>query len=193
MKIPTLLTVTLSLLVMTMTAVRAAAIDNLRATFFSGRRHTQHALAAPQERFRSCGSPTSDLFSIQSVKSSQHLCSGCNACINIEGLLKGPIEKGSNVTLKVSKFFFTVIDRTYDLCDLLEKVGGEHKCPMEPTYKGLKACLPLDKSVVTDISADIKVSAVDAQQNPLFCIQGTAMVESHCPAEFGPGSPACTL
>ncbi|KAF9963261.1 hypothetical protein BGZ70_007536 [Mortierella alpina] len=192
MKILTSIIVVLSLMVMTMTAVRAAAIDNLRTTFFSGRRHRQHehALALPQERFSSCGSISSDIFSLQSVKSSQHLCSGCKACVSIEGLLKGRIERGAKVTLKVSKFFFTVLDKTYDLCDLLEKVEGGPKCPMEPTYKGLKACLPLDKSL---ISANIKVSAVDAQQRPLFCIEGTAMVESRCPAEFGPGSVACTL
>ncbi|CAO3567407.1 unnamed protein product [Mortierella alpina] len=193
MKILTSIIVVLSVVVMTMTAVKAAAIDNLRATFLSGRRHRQHALALPQERFSSCGSTSSDIFSLQSVKSSQHLCSGCKACVSIEGLLKGRIERGAKVTLKVSKFFFTVLDKTYDLCDLLEKIEGGPKCPMEPTYQGLKACLLLDKSVPTDISANIRVSAVDAQQRPLFCIQGTAMVESRCPADFGPGSAACTL
>ncbi|KAF9329663.1 hypothetical protein BG006_007287 [Podila minutissima] len=45
-----------------------------------------------------------------------HVCSGCKACIALEGFLQVPIVKGAT-RLQVSKFFF-VMDQTYDLCAL---------------------------------------------------------------------------
>ncbi|KAG0054054.1 hypothetical protein BGZ83_012043 [Gryganskiella cystojenkinii] len=149
-----------------------------------------HALSASDERFGSCGS-TKDVFQLSSVSSNRHLCSGCKACIDLEGRLKGTIDQGSNVRLQASKFFFTVYDETFDLCALLDKAENGPRCPIAPNQDGLRACLPLDKSLTTDISADLVVTATDSAMRPLFCIEGSAMVESTCPSDVGPGSQTC--
>ncbi|GJJ70187.1 hypothetical protein EMPS_02536 [Entomortierella parvispora] len=153
-------------------------------------RNNPHALSAEEERFKSCGG-SKDLFHIQSITSNRHLCSGCKACINIEGMLQGPVDEGSKVRLTVSKYIFTVFDQTYDLCAMLARIENGPRCPLAPNSDGLRACLPLDKSLTTGISAGIRVAAVDSKQNPLFCIEGSAMVEKDCPRDVGPGSYAC--
>lgn len=150
-----------------------------------------HALLASDERFSSCGNPSKDVFRIESVSSNRHLCSGCKACVDLEGILKGRIEKGSMVRLEVTKYFVTVFDKIYDLCDVLETDPEGPKCPIEPTAEGLRACLPLDKSLTTDVVAGIRVTGITSSRRPLFCIEGSAMVESNCPREVGPGSYAC--
>lgn len=111
-----------------------------------------HALLASEERFSSCGNPSKDVFRIEAVTSNRHLCSGCKACVDLEGVLKGRIEKGSMVRLEISKYFFTLFDKTYDLCDVLATVPEGPKCPIEPTAGGLRACLPLEKTLTTDVS-----------------------------------------
>ncbi|KAF9549009.1 hypothetical protein EC957_005001 [Mortierella hygrophila] len=154
---------------------------------------------AQGERFSSCGNPKTDLVTIASIESSEHLCSGCQACVKIDGILKGKVEKGAVVKVVVTKFFFTVFERTFDLCESLELVSGNEgeggagvKCPIEPTTaEGLRACFPLDKSLPTGISASIWVTGMTAEKKQLFCVQGSAWIEGNCPAEYGPGSAAC--
>lgn len=115
---------------------------------------------APSERFSSCGNPKTDLVTITSIQSSEHLCSGCQACVKIDGVLKEKVGKGAIVKVVVTKFFFTVFERTFDLCESLGLVPGNEgeggvgvKCPIEPTTaEGLKACFPLDKSLPTGVS-----------------------------------------
>ncbi|KAF8949808.1 hypothetical protein BGZ52_004699 [Haplosporangium bisporale] len=151
-----------------------------------------HAMSAEEERFSTCGSPATDMFQVSTISSSQHLCSGCSACIDIEGFLRVPINEGATVRLQVTKFFFNVFDKTYDLCALLETIKDGPRCPIAPNQNGLRACIPLDKSMTTDISASLKVTAYDSWKRQLFCIEGDAMVESECPNNVGPGSYACT-
>ncbi|KAF9368849.1 hypothetical protein CPB97_004210 [Podila verticillata] len=151
-----------------------------------------HVMSAEEERFSTCGSREKDMFQVSKISSSQHLCSGCRACIDIEGFLRVPIDEGATVRLQVSKFFFNLLDKTYDLCALLETVKDGPRCPIAPNQDGLRACLPLDKSMTTGISASLKVTAYDSWKRQLFCIQGDAMVESECPSNVGPGSYACT-
>ncbi|KAG0303274.1 hypothetical protein BGZ98_006847 [Dissophora globulifera] len=155
------------------------------------KKNNPHALSVSEERFSSCGHPGKDVFRLDSVSSNRHLCSGCKACVDLDGLVRDKVEKGSKIRLQVSKFMFTVFDRTYDLCDLLEMVKDGPKCPIEPSQTSLRACLPLHKSLATDIQANIKATGVTASQKPLFCIEGSAMIESHCPKDVGPGSAAC--
>lgn len=115
---------------------------------------------AHSERFSSCGNPNTDLVNITSIQSSEHLCSGCQACVKIDGVLKENVEKGAVVKVVVTKFFFTVFERTFDLCESLGLVPGNEgeggagvKCPIEPMpTEGLKACFPLDKSLPTGVS-----------------------------------------
>ncbi|KAG0031481.1 hypothetical protein BGZ82_006961 [Podila clonocystis] len=147
-------------------------------------------MSVNDERFSACGSRM-DMFQVQSVSSNEHLCLGCKACIDIEGILRVPIVKGATVRLQVSKFFFKVMDRTYDLCALLDTVMNGPRCPIEPNHNGLRACLPLDKSLTTDVSATLKVTAYDSLKRQLFCLEGEAMVESACPHSVGQGSLAC--
>ncbi|KAG0062905.1 hypothetical protein BGZ89_010310 [Linnemannia elongata] len=52
---------------------------------------------AHSERFSSCGNPNTDLVNITSIQSSEHLCSGCQACVKIDGVLKENVEKGAVV------------------------------------------------------------------------------------------------
>ncbi|KAK3835808.1 MAG: hypothetical protein JOS17DRAFT_519631 [Linnemannia elongata] len=154
---------------------------------------------AHSERFSSCGNSKTDLVNITSIQSSEHLCSGCQACVTIDGVLKEEVEKGAVVKVVVTKFFFTVFERTFDLCESLGLVPGNEgqggaglKCPIEPTTaEGLKACFPLDKSLLTGISASIWVTGMSAEKKQLFCVQGSAWIEGNCPAEIGPGSATC--
>ncbi|KAF9904837.1 hypothetical protein EC991_002265 [Linnemannia zychae] len=170
--------------------VRSRNQANLRA-YAAAHRH--------EERFSSCGNPAHDTISISTIQSSEHLCSGCNACVRIDGVLKERIEKGAVLRLQAFKFFFTVLDKTIDLCETLEAMGGALgasgvKCPIEPMAtgaEGLKACFPLERSYPTDISATLKVTGLTAEKKQMFCVQGSAWIEGNCPAEYGPGSPGC--
>ncbi|KAK3837507.1 MAG: hypothetical protein J3R72DRAFT_493241 [Linnemannia gamsii] len=153
-----------------------------------------------EERFTSCGNPVHDTISISSIQSSDHLCSGCKACVRIDGILKERIEKGAVVRLQAFKFFFTVLDKTFDLCETLETMGGGGaaggvRCPIEPMTtgaEGLNACFPLDTSFPTGISASLKVTGLTAvEKKPMFCVQGSAWIEGNCPAAYGPGSAPC--
>ncbi|KAF9310699.1 hypothetical protein BGZ91_007024 [Linnemannia elongata] len=154
---------------------------------------------AHSERFSSCENPNTDLVNITSIQSSEHLCSGCQACVKIDGVLKENVEKGALVKVVVTKFFFTVFERTFDLCESLGLVPGNEgeggagvKCPIEPMpTEGLKACFPLDKSLPTGISASIWVTGLSVEKKQLFCVQGSAWIEGNCPADYGPGSAAC--
>ncbi|KAF9349748.1 hypothetical protein BGX26_011990 [Mortierella sp. AD094] len=156
----------------------------------SKKKPNPHALSASEERFSSCGT-SNDVFRIQSISSNQHLCSGCKACIDLEGALVGTIEKGAKVRLEVSKYYLPVYDQEFDLCQILENVEEGPKCPIKPTNKGLRACLPLDKSLTTDVEAGIRVTGFTESGKSLFCVEGSAMVESQCPKDVGPGSYAC--
>ncbi|KAF9438837.1 hypothetical protein BGZ76_004148 [Entomortierella beljakovae] len=149
-----------------------------------------HALSVEEERFSSCGR-SSDVFRIQSISSNRHLCSGCKACINLEGFLSDTVSHGAKVRLEVSKYYYPLIDQEFDLCKILEGVKDGPKCPISPTSKGLRACLPLDSSITTDVSADLRVTGYTGSGKPLFCVEGSAMVESQCPRSVGPGSYAC--
>ncbi|KAF9305300.1 hypothetical protein BGZ74_010734 [Mortierella antarctica] len=107
-------------------------------------------------------------------------------CIVLEGFLQVPIVKGAT-RLQVSKFFF-VMDQTYDLC-APDMVKNGPRCPIG-TNHNVRACFPLDPSMTTDVSANLKVTAYDPWKRRLFCLEGEAMVESECP-QVGPGSLAC--
>jgi len=117
----------------------------------NGHNDNVHALAASEERFKSYGG-SSDVFKVKSISSNKHLCSGCQACIELEGDLQGTVDQGSTIRLQVSKFFFTVYDKTFDLCAMLEMIDNGPRCPLSPNSDGLRACLPLDKSLTTDVS-----------------------------------------
>ncbi|KAF9111431.1 hypothetical protein BGX27_004945 [Mortierella sp. AM989] len=149
-----------------------------------------HALSAEEERFTTCGT-TNDVFQIKTISSNQHLCSGCKACIDLDGVLTGTIDKGAKVRLEVSKYYISVFDQEFDLCQILEGVEEGPKCPIKPTDKGLRACLPLDTSLTTDVLAGIKVTGFTSTGKSLFCVEGSAMIESQCPKDVGPGSYAC--
>ncbi|KAG0281361.1 hypothetical protein BGZ95_004700 [Linnemannia exigua] len=181
--------------------------NNIRFSSQPSSRNHQAAFRAyasthqQEERFTSCGNPVHDTISISSIQSSDHLCSGCKACVRIDGILKERIERGAVVRLQAFKFFFTVLDKTFDLCETLETMGGEStggggvRCPIEPMAtgaEGLNACFPLDKSFPTGISASLKVTGLTAvEKKPMFCVQGSAWIEGNCPAAYGPGSAPC--
>ncbi|KAF9958678.1 hypothetical protein BGZ72_011123 [Mortierella alpina] len=127
-----------------MTAVNAAALDNLRAKFIPGRLHRQHALDVSKDRFRSCGKADDD-FSVKTIESSKHLCSGCHACINIEGLLKDPIEKGSKIKLKFPAHVQVTgvsADEKEELFCIEGIVSVESKCP-KGFGLGSTNCIPV--------------------------------------------------
>ncbi|ORZ24815.1 hypothetical protein BCR41DRAFT_393785 [Lobosporangium transversale] len=147
------------------------------------RNHNPYMLSAAEERFSSCGNPNSDFFKVDSISSNRHLCSGCKACIDIGGSLKGRIEKGAQVRLKITKFFLPVYEKTFDLCSILEDTEGDVRCPIEASNNHLHACIPLDTSIPTNIAASSTLSAVTANYEPLFCITGNAMIESNCPSD----------
>jgi hypothetical protein len=114
------------------------------------------------ERFLSCGNSKTDIVSLSSIQSSEHLCSGCQACVKIDGVLKEEIGKGASVKVTVSKFIFTVFEKTFDLCESLALVPGNEggdtgaavKCPIKPmAAEGLRACFPLSKSLPTGVSS----------------------------------------
>ncbi|KAF9430545.1 hypothetical protein BGZ94_006195 [Podila epigama] len=153
--------------------------------------HNPHALSAIDERFSTCGS-NNDLFQISGISSNRHLCSGCKACINIEGLLRAPVTQGATLNLEVSKFYIPLFSKKFDLCSLLESVPGTPRCPINPNHNGLRACLPLSSKFITDIPASLRVTAYDASNQQLFCVTGTATIESNCPNTVGPGSYSCT-
>lgn len=70
--------------------------------------------------------------------------------------------KGATVRVVVTKFIFTVYDKTFDLCESLGLVPGNEsgdggawavQCPIQPmAVEGLKACFPLSESLPTGVS-----------------------------------------
>ncbi|KAF9924354.1 hypothetical protein FBU30_005657 [Linnemannia zychae] len=166
--------------------IQQQVLERNRAAFAAY--STTHRL---EDRFTSCGNPQTDIVAIHSIQSSRHLCSGCNACVKIDGLLKERIMPGTTIRLQAYKFFFTIVDHTFDLCEMLTSLGSPVRCPIEPTNEGLKACFPLDRSLPTDISASIKVTGLSPDKRPMFCVQGSAWIEGSCPDGFGMNSSAC--
>ncbi|KAG0030644.1 hypothetical protein BGZ81_002380 [Podila clonocystis] len=132
--------------------IDAAAVMKKQSKHLDFRKMSKNirAMSAEDERFSACDSRM-DMFQVQSVSSNEHLCLSCKACIDTEGILRVPIVKGATVRLQVSKFFFKVMDRTYDLCALLDTVKKGPRCPIEPKHNGLRACLPLDQSLTIDV------------------------------------------
>ncbi|KAF9320306.1 hypothetical protein BG003_006501, partial [Podila horticola] len=77
----------------------AVAKKQLKNLDLSKMSKNPHDMSVEDERFSACGSHT-DMFQVQSVNSSQHFCSGCKACIDIESFLQVPIVKGATVRLQ---------------------------------------------------------------------------------------------
>ncbi|KAG0233201.1 hypothetical protein BGW41_001602 [Actinomortierella wolfii] len=155
-----------------------------------------HEDAMTRDRFSICNTWAEPAYKITNVTSTKYLCRGCQACIDIQGRLERPIEKGSQVRVKLSLFIFEAFDETYDLCELLERneaASTEAKatrCTVEPNSDGFRACLSLPDDIVPDVEADLKVLATNADGSLLFCLQGAAKVESQCPEGYASATAA---
>ncbi|KAF9097253.1 hypothetical protein BGX23_009372 [Mortierella sp. AD031] len=162
--------------------------NRIRKQVLAGNKAASAAFAATHlhaERFSSCGDPTKGLVIINSIKSSPQLCSGCQACVKIDGELKEQVEQGATVRIQATKTFIftiTVMDETYDLCQNIGTLGGQR--PIPPNANGTYACFPIPTSIPTGITANIKVTGQTVDKKPLFCIQGSAWLDkcAACPS-----------
>ncbi|KAG0222345.1 hypothetical protein BGW42_006677 [Actinomortierella wolfii] len=135
-----------------------------------------HEDAMTRDRFSTCNTWAEPAYKITNVTSTKYLCRGCQACIDIQGRLERPIEKGSQVRVKLSLFIFEAFDETYDLCELLEKNEAASidakatRCTVEPNSDGFRACLSLPDDIVPDVQPRSNLNALKG------------MVQEHAPA-----------